>query len=342
VLLGAFVAGWRRTKRRSPAQARQLELVAMAAGIVLLLAWWSLDGTASVTYWGGLLGASLLAAVVVAAAADPRSRTLGALLGARPLVGLGLISYGLYLWHWPVYVVLSSNRTGLDGLALLGLRLVVTFAISIASFVLLERPIRSLRPGGWWEGARGRSMTEVAAATEGVEVVDLDAWLCPDGTCRERLDGTTARSDGVHFQGPGGSIASQWLLGEVVRGAGLEVGELDQDRKDTPEYRATVRVCSSYADLTAITQGQVAELMASQEARDGLVDSLDNFDAQTLADLPPEVADDLDGLADPGFQAWARTLLDRLARGEQVRDDELPRVTIDGVALGLERLRTLC
>ena len=36
---------------------------------------------------------------------------------------IGIISYGLYLWHWPIYVFLSADRMGLDGSALLMIRL---------------------------------------------------------------------------------------------------------------------------------------------------------------------------------------------------------------------------
>ncbi len=35
--------------------------------------------------------------------------------GWRPLVWIGVLSYGLYLWHWPIYTILSAERTGLDG-----------------------------------------------------------------------------------------------------------------------------------------------------------------------------------------------------------------------------------
>ena len=45
---------------------------------------------------------------------------------SRPLVGLGRISYGVYLFHWPIYVILDEARTDLSGPALLGLRLAVT------------------------------------------------------------------------------------------------------------------------------------------------------------------------------------------------------------------------
>ena len=52
------------------------------------------------------------------------------------------MSYGVYLWHWPVIVIADSERTGLDGAALLITRLGITAALTVASYVLLEQPIR--------------------------------------------------------------------------------------------------------------------------------------------------------------------------------------------------------
>ena len=63
-------------------------------------------------------------------------------LSWRPLVGLGAISYGVYLFHFPVYVLMSADRVGHSGWQLLVGRVAVTLAIALASYWLIERPIR--------------------------------------------------------------------------------------------------------------------------------------------------------------------------------------------------------
>ena len=59
---------------------------------------------------------------------------------------VGRISYGLYLYHWPLFLVLDHAHTGLLGAPLLAVRLTATFAVAIASFYLVEEPIRTGRP----------------------------------------------------------------------------------------------------------------------------------------------------------------------------------------------------
>lgn len=51
----------------------------------------------------------------------------------------------MYLWHWPVLVFLDENRTGLTGASLFIVRVAVTLLVSIASFELIELPIRQRR-----------------------------------------------------------------------------------------------------------------------------------------------------------------------------------------------------
>lgn len=63
-------------------------------------------------------------------------------LSTWPFVQIGRISYGLYLYHWPIYVILDAERVGVDGLPLTLVRLATTLAVSYVSFVLVEQPIR--------------------------------------------------------------------------------------------------------------------------------------------------------------------------------------------------------
>ena len=94
-------------------------------------------------YRGGFSLVAIASAVLIAGAMT--RGPVRTLLSVPPLPAIGLISYGLYLWHWPIYVWLSPDRTGLAGHRLLALRLVVTFAVAILSFRLVERPIREQR-----------------------------------------------------------------------------------------------------------------------------------------------------------------------------------------------------
>ncbi len=67
----------------------------------------------------------------------PIARTLS----LRPLVWIGTISYGAYLWHYPIYIYLDPDRTGTTGFPLLVIRFAATFALATASFYLVERPV---------------------------------------------------------------------------------------------------------------------------------------------------------------------------------------------------------
>ncbi len=117
---------------------RWIPVLAIAA---LAWFWATTPLEASWLYHGGLLLCAALVAMVIVAAIRPGP--VRSLLSLRPLPQIGLISYGLYLWHWPVYVVLSSARTNVDGWSLLVLRICVTGILAMASYVLIERPVRA-------------------------------------------------------------------------------------------------------------------------------------------------------------------------------------------------------
>ena len=144
LLLGAAFAGWRMSNGPLEDDDRWpvIEAVGIVAALVLGAAWIFLHGTSAVLYRGGLPACSVLAVLVVAAATNRRSPVLGKVFTFAPLRALGNISYGLYLWHWPIYLVLNEGRTGFSGLALLALRLIVSLGVALLSYWLLEQPIR--------------------------------------------------------------------------------------------------------------------------------------------------------------------------------------------------------
>ena len=139
--LAALTAGACPRVRLERFGAGSLSIVGAAGACVLAFMVVRIDAQSAWLYRGGFFVAALAAAALVAAAAT--EGVVARLLGTRPLVAIGAISYGLYLWHWPVDVALDASRTGLDGVALLLLRVGVTLGIAVLSYRLVEAPIRS-------------------------------------------------------------------------------------------------------------------------------------------------------------------------------------------------------
>ena len=60
----------------------------------------------------------------------------------RSLGSLGVISYGLYLYHWPIFLAVRPDTTGLAGPALVTVRFGVTALVAVGSYLVIEQPIR--------------------------------------------------------------------------------------------------------------------------------------------------------------------------------------------------------
>jgi peptidoglycan/LPS O-acetylase OafA/YrhL len=123
-------------------------------GWIPLIAIASMMATVSDTgdfyYRGGSVAFCILAAwLVLVLGAGPPGGGPTALFSWAPLAWIGLLSYGLYLWHWPLILWLTPASTGLTDLPLAMLRLGATFAIAAASFYLVEQPIRRGSVGGF-------------------------------------------------------------------------------------------------------------------------------------------------------------------------------------------------
>jgi peptidoglycan/LPS O-acetylase OafA/YrhL len=108
----------------------------------------------------GLVGVDVAMALVIAAVVLTPGSLVGRALSWMPLRALGVISYGVYLWHFPLFLWLDANSTGLRGTPLLMLRLTITLVVSVASFVLIEHPVRRHTVPTWLV----RWLTPAAAA----------------------------------------------------------------------------------------------------------------------------------------------------------------------------------
>ncbi|HEY8913107.1 acyltransferase family protein [Lacisediminihabitans sp.] len=149
----------------------------------------SMPASAPFVYRGGLIGVALLTAAAILGSIGAGS-PLGRVLDSAPLRWIGERSYGLYLWHWPVFVLVIAalsgwQRTGGDGWAMGAVALAITVGASAASHHFVERPIRlngfrtTLRAwtGGWRSSAprlvAGLAAVALAAVAVGASVAAI-------------------------------------------------------------------------------------------------------------------------------------------------------------------------
>jgi peptidoglycan/LPS O-acetylase OafA/YrhL len=146
----AATAGPLWQRRPSPLTRLAWDISGVAA---LAVVCWVMLGTTEFSpglYRGGFWAFSIVAAVGIVAASRPGSR-LESALGGKALRWVGTRSYGLYLWHWPVFVFtrpqLDLTLTGTPNLLL---RLTIVVVLAEASYRLVEKPIRSVGPKLWF------------------------------------------------------------------------------------------------------------------------------------------------------------------------------------------------
>ena len=150
LLIGALLAVLMTKRELLVRFRRATSVVAVLAALALLVAFATLQDQNAAYYQGlSILLAVTTAALVWAIELNPRA-LVARLLSLRPVAWIGQISYGLYLWHWPVILAITSVPAPLANLpgASTGLnltRLVVIFGIEIVSFYLIEQPFRKGR-----------------------------------------------------------------------------------------------------------------------------------------------------------------------------------------------------
>ncbi|MEE8346734.1 MAG: acyltransferase family protein [Dehalococcoidia bacterium] len=118
------------------------------ASLIVLHLW--LNESRPFLYQGGFALVGVATALAIAVIVHPQAR-LGRLFGSAPLRWVGLRSYSIYLWQWPVIMLTRPHLdVPIDGLPLLAVRFGLTFALAEVSYRLVEMPIRGGALGRAW------------------------------------------------------------------------------------------------------------------------------------------------------------------------------------------------
>lgn len=241
IMVGALLAilispaaGKELSGQRTPRADRILGPVALGAAAGLVWFLHAVPGTDLLLYRGGfLLVASATAAVVLLVVRRP-DHPLSRALSWRPLRYVGRISYGLYLYHWPLFLVLTQTRVGLSGPALVAVRFAATFVMADLSFRLVERPIRSRRDRPVLDSrrpkmVRARRLAVPAGAIAAVVALLVVVTATPATPAMALA--SSAAAPGPGYVAPGGATAARpatvMLIGDslaLTLGAGLDQG----------------------------------------------------------------------------------------------------------------------
>jgi len=146
----AFVWPSRSLPKLSPRSRMAIDMVGVGCLLALVLAIYKTNEYQEFYYRGGLALIAVVSAFLVAVLAHPDSR-LGRAFAWRPLVWLGVRSYGIYLWQYPI-IVLTSPSVNTEGVNITrtALQLVAVLVLAELSWRFVEDPIRHGVLGQMW------------------------------------------------------------------------------------------------------------------------------------------------------------------------------------------------
>jgi peptidoglycan/LPS O-acetylase OafA/YrhL len=265
LLFGAALAMVWPSRKLSPriaAGARNtLDGLGVAGLVVIALMIWQSDQYSSFLYRGGFIVLSIATVMVVAALAHPASR-LGPVLGWKPLRWIGVRSYGIYLWHFPVIVLTTPGgvANGAEPLRELA-QLAAIVGISALSWKFIEEPVRHGAIGRIWKRARAgewrpASLSREGWAVAGISIVVLVA-ACAGmaGVNSVAAEGKAVRVEEALAAGatepapltPAQANASTKSSCKAV----VHIGDSTSEGLTSPEYLplASQRIEAQYADV---------------------------------------------------------------------------------------------
>jgi peptidoglycan/LPS O-acetylase OafA/YrhL len=136
---GGAVSAWELEEVRARTVAQILGWSGLA--LVLVLSW-RLGTVDTFLLSGGYLLVALAVAALIFGVVTAAGGALARALGNPVFRYLGAISYGIYLWHFPLFALMDGARLHLAGYPLLLVRMAAAVAVASVSYVLVEQPIR--------------------------------------------------------------------------------------------------------------------------------------------------------------------------------------------------------
>ena len=316
LLIGAMLAmAWPKGAERGTDSAtrpasRWMRVLLDAAGLAGLAAIglmiWRVGQYSPFAYRGGLVLLSVATAAVVAATAYPAS-IVGRALGWRPLRWIGVRSYGIYLWHFPV-IVMTSQPNVKPGLLLAGLQTAASILLAALSWQLIEEPIRHgaigrawarVRAAGWRPNLGQIKLASLAAGAGTVAVIVVAAAglsgavrakagarvgsVASQGGLQLPVTRTVVKAPGKHGnRSAGPSPAASTAAGGQLRTSCRAVAHLGDSTSDGLVSRSYLpkpaeRIAAQYTDVGA--QSVITDISGARSVVEVLPGQVNGFDA---------------------------------------------------------------
>ncbi|MSW86372.1 MAG: acyltransferase family protein, partial [Actinobacteria bacterium] len=211
LLLGAAMAiVWRPGRLKQTLNAGAQMTITFIGFASLAVIIWIFIGVPESSHWlyqGGFLAISFIVCLLIAGASHPGA-PFGKIFGAQPMRWFGQRSYGLYLWHWPIFLLLQPvEDIPIVGVWNFVLRMALTCGVAELSYRFFELPIRRGVIGRTWKNWRATPRGErrvtapqaaitavIAILALGVTGVALAAAPAPMNLADDYLKGRTSVS----------------------------------------------------------------------------------------------------------------------------------------------------